>query len=602
MPNPDRIGVALSRASSDEAKVHLHLATLGRLSTRVVEKIKPEKVLLGMVVVTGVLFRLAHYLANVSLSLDESFLALNLFSKSYWQLAGPLNFNQAAPVGFLELEKLALAVPADTSYLLRLLPFLASLLALLLFYRLSITTVDKRGRIIALVAFAASDPLIYYSATAKQYSLDVTVALAMYVLMSRPERLKTARTLASAALLGAVAVWLSHPSAFVLFAVVTVVIATSWAGKAWSMLASWCGVALVWMSSFTIAYAVSQSNLESIQTSLSGTNAFLPQAGDSSSFWEAITELQYLAGTEDTSSGESAIQLLLGGIAVNEVATLGLLGIALIGVVDRLRRLPAVAYVLVAPAVAAGVASLIGQYPLLGRTLVFLIPGLCLLIGQGFAALHELLRPRVKLLVPGLSVLLMVPILLLPVRHLVQPRVNEDMLSTLEVLDRQRKTGDALYVYFAAQYALSYYLQCECADLKLTEQWRLIPTRGGRQQWAQALSSTQPDLVVGRRDARREDRADESGLELLRDQKRVWILVAEIPSGAKQALLRRADRLGRQIAVYASGGPDGTRAELYLFDFGGKRRTVGDSSRSGTGSVRVIDADTQQRDTPMQAT
>jgi len=57
-------------------------------------------------IVLGVALRLAQYLHNESLRLDESFLALNLQSRGLGDLFGQLDYNQAAPPGYLFLEGL----------------------------------------------------------------------------------------------------------------------------------------------------------------------------------------------------------------------------------------------------------------------------------------------------------------------------------------------------------------------------------------------------------------------------------------------------------------------------------------------------------------
>ena len=63
--------------------------------------------LVYVAVVAGAAFRLAQYLANVSLSLDESLLALNIHHRTFSQLFDQLDFNQAAPPGFLAIQKAA---------------------------------------------------------------------------------------------------------------------------------------------------------------------------------------------------------------------------------------------------------------------------------------------------------------------------------------------------------------------------------------------------------------------------------------------------------------------------------------------------------------
>ena len=78
----------------------------------------------------GVLVRTVQYLSNRSLWGDEVNLALNIIDRSYGELSQVLDNNQAAPLGFLWLEKLATQIWGNSEYALRLFPFLSSIVSL----------------------------------------------------------------------------------------------------------------------------------------------------------------------------------------------------------------------------------------------------------------------------------------------------------------------------------------------------------------------------------------------------------------------------------------------------------------------------------------
>ena len=160
--------------------------------------------------------RLAQYLSGRSLFLDEAFLWLNLSRRSPGELLGRLDYAQGAPLPFLEGEKLLMAGLGDAEWALRLIPLLCGLVALPLAYLVARRCLRPLEVPVAVGLVALAPPLIYYSAEAKQYSLDVAVALALWLggLCVARARLTAARAGALTAA-GAAALWLSDPAVFV---------------------------------------------------------------------------------------------------------------------------------------------------------------------------------------------------------------------------------------------------------------------------------------------------------------------------------------------------------------------------------------------------
>ena len=61
--------------------------------------------MLAAIVALAGSLRLALYLSNRSLIVDEAFMALNVARRSATGLTGQLDWNSAAPIAFLEIEK-----------------------------------------------------------------------------------------------------------------------------------------------------------------------------------------------------------------------------------------------------------------------------------------------------------------------------------------------------------------------------------------------------------------------------------------------------------------------------------------------------------------
>ena len=118
----------------------------------------------------GIVARVARYASDRSLWLDESYLALNLMNRSYSELLGTLDFGQGGPAGFLLLEKLAVDALGDSERALRLLPFLAGVASLCLFYAIARRLLTPVAVPIALLPFAVGYPFLTYAGMVKQYA------------------------------------------------------------------------------------------------------------------------------------------------------------------------------------------------------------------------------------------------------------------------------------------------------------------------------------------------------------------------------------------------------------------------------------------------
>ncbi len=93
----------------------------------------PLIVCVGLLLI-GVLLRVLRYFANRPLWLDEAALANNIRERTFAGLTRPLDWGQGAPIGFLWLEKSVCNLLGTSEYSLRLVPLIAGLLCLPLFY------------------------------------------------------------------------------------------------------------------------------------------------------------------------------------------------------------------------------------------------------------------------------------------------------------------------------------------------------------------------------------------------------------------------------------------------------------------------------------
>ncbi len=214
------------------------------------------------VVALGAVLRLARYLANRSLWADEGSLAANLIGRSLAGLAAPLDLDQAAPLGFLVLEKAVTLLLGEGERALRLLPLLSGLAALVLFHGLLRELMERREALVATALFALSEPLIFYASEFKPYASDVLVAL----LVTRAgigfvRHGASARRAAGLALAGAIGVWLSLPAAYVCGGMGLALGGIAWRSGGLRAAAPVVGIAAFWAGSFAAHYQLFLADL-----------------------------------------------------------------------------------------------------------------------------------------------------------------------------------------------------------------------------------------------------------------------------------------------------------------------------------------------------
>lgn len=525
----------------------------------------------------GIVLRSVQYFSNRSLSFDESLLALNITLKSFGELTDTLDFNQAAPLGFLQVEKLFVEIFGNGEYSLRLFPFLGSIAALFLFHRAAKRLVDPNAALLALALFAVYEPFIFFSATAKQYAIDVAVALLLYawVAVAPVERLKAPGFLAYT-VVGALVVWLSHPSGFIL-AAIGVVTALRLAWRADWMRLSLCALAYTgWLLSFMLQYFLSRATIVQLQASFgrdSPNRPFIatPSPAEESALSRVVDSLTYVVGIEDTASGEPLLEGIAGaGVSLSHLVSAVAFVAAAIGFISLVRSRRASAALLTLPALLAGLAAVLGRYPLAGRTVLFVIPAFVLMAAQGVVQLAKLIPVRRTSLVRGvLTLLLIASVVAVAVQHVARSHVDGGIKAAVEHLAEHGRPGDTLYLAYPAQYAFRYYAECDCSDQRAFALWPMARARGGRSQFAPVLASRRPSFILGLRRGRRADTAHYiRDLQWLRGRERVWVLLHDEgldPDGTKNLLLYLESIGTREQSVGDDEYPR-TRSALYLFD------------------------------------
>lgn len=413
-------------------------------------------------VLFGAALRIYAYAGNPSLWLDEAALAQNIIGRSFVGLLAPLDRQQVAPLGFLWLEKAAVSLFGTSEYALRLVPLLASLATLPLFALVARRLLAPIAAIFALALFATATPLLYFAAEMKQYSLDVAVVLALFVLALPPpavadsasrSRAISNRRLWALGIAGISAPWLSQPSVFVLSGV-ALYLALPYiharGAERRGAVRTLGPVFVLW------ALSAGASILRSLSEVTPADRADLDR------FWEH--------GFLPLSEGVMASVHWLGTTTHDVFAWLfppvvaaAVIVLFVLGVVALVRRRDGTATLFLAPLALVLIASALRLYPVSFRLLLFTTPSLLLAVGTGAEWLLNLGRsfwranPFASAATLGISVVLALLAARSAMTMVEIPFYREELRPMVHYLAEHRERGDAIYVYYASSPAFEYY-------------------------------------------------------------------------------------------------------------------------------------------------
>ena len=415
------------------------------LNTRLLNRLSWHKFLnylSGLFLGLGILVRLIQYLSNRSLWEDEVNLALNIIARSYLELTQTLDYNQAAPLGFLWLEKLATQIFGNSEYALRLLPFTASIVSLGVFYRLTRLYSSSLGGVIAIAHFASGRYTLYFATELKPYSSDVAIALILFWLLSTAHhQMFGVKEIIGLAAVGSLAIWLSYPSVFMLAGLSAWNLFTVSSKHWYKIIINRIGIYLTWVISFGLFYLFTIADTLTNEDLSSSWSARYPDSfGDILWLFDALGRFFYHP------MGFSGIADGIGIFAF------------IVGCVAWYRRNRRIFFALVAPFVVTMVAAYLHQYPLRDRLVLFLAPLGMLIVAEGIALLLTQLRKislanryRWNWLFGLLGIVclcgLTIPAISRTSNFIIHPEVKHEVRPVVEYVASKYQPGDKIYVY-----------------------------------------------------------------------------------------------------------------------------------------------------------
>jgi hypothetical protein len=377
--------------------------------------------LLLLLLAIGAAARVRYYAAHTSYWYDEAYLLLNVFRRSWLELLGPLQDDQAAPPLFLWCLRGLYRSIGGGEWAMRLPALAAGVLALVVLVPLARRAVGRRGWLWAVACGALCPHAIAHASEVKPYTLDVLVAEVVLLAAVRKDHLRFAFVVI-------LAPWFSFPAVFV---------------------ASSACLAL-------LVDALRRRRRDLLLSCLVIKGAFLLSC---LALWLAVVRHQSTGGLYrfwdscfiDLTSPQAALAWLgrclveAGNYAGRDMG-LVLVVLAVLGGASLGRRTPAHLVLLAGPLVLALAACALRSYPLAGRLLLFLAPCLWLLAARGLVCLARVLPRRLSCMGPAVPVVLLVPASLWVARNLAEVTPRAQFREAFAFVHENRAEKDVLWV------------------------------------------------------------------------------------------------------------------------------------------------------------
>ena len=409
-----------------------------------------------VLIIIGVILRLEHYLENRALWLDEAYVGVQLTGASFIDVLTfkpYLSSQPQQPLLFSLISKISAFVFGNNEYAYRLLPLVASIVSLILFYRLIKLYLTPKVVPIALGLFVFCERLVYFSAELKPYSSDVATNLvlllvAIWVFNKKIEIKKCTVLL----YVGIAAMLFWHVSVFALAPIGLFLIINAKLDGRKPIFSMAIKVCILWIICFVNLYKLCFSGMLQNQQFIEGNILMAPHPR-----WSIETIAWFF---------KTFIALFKNPVGIH-YPYLGVILCVVGGVcIFREKRQDFILFVL--PLTLAFLAGFLHKYPSGERFLLFFIPVIFLFIAK---AIEYIAFKKSKMAVL-LAAILVVVLFYSPVKkssyYFFNDRPEEQSRQVMNYLKKNYRDGDYILMNVSAQFPFWYYsCQLDMKDKKI---------------------------------------------------------------------------------------------------------------------------------------
>lgn len=410
-----------------------------------------------LIIILGFFLRLYHYFIDRSLWLDEGYLSSSLLRFNYLQLVTqPLDYQQKAPVGFLLLVKLCLNIFGHNEYGLRVVPLVSGLLSILLFIPVTKYFLKRTGILVAMAILCISPAFVYHSVEVKQYSTELLCSILLFYMMIKYRSLNHIKAIIIWSLGGATVLWFSFSAIFITGGIGLGLSIYYLFNKQWDIFFKSLIPFITWLISFILLFVFfinKTPDAEWVVNWFRFYGDFMPLPPKSLSdltwfFTSFYRMLDYPLGLLwnflDPGSQTHVYSPLI------KMPFLPFILLAA-GIYYSFKSSRRDFSVLIVPVLLVLLASGLELYPLTERFWLFLTPIFLIFIGIGLEGLVKIKSLQ------SLRIVIVFLLLISPLIQSIQSIANSAtfykhkksyLKESLDVIDREYKYGDAVYVYW----------------------------------------------------------------------------------------------------------------------------------------------------------
>ncbi|KIO75683.1 hypothetical protein TH53_19575, partial [Pedobacter lusitanus] len=187
--------------------------------------------------------------------MDEIYLATSLIKMNYTELiTQTLDYQQKAPIGFLWTVKTFVSLLGKNEMVLRLFPLLCGIGSLFLFIPVLRYFLRPIGAITGIAILALSPPLVFHAVEIKQYSTELFATILILYTYIRYHEKQAIASLLLWGLWGAIILWFSYSSVFILAGMAAGISYRSLYKKDWKMFFRQLMPFSLWLIAFAVNY------------------------------------------------------------------------------------------------------------------------------------------------------------------------------------------------------------------------------------------------------------------------------------------------------------------------------------------------------------